>query len=86
MAGDFSQPEVGPAVHDSAPTSTGSSAASGALRGQRDLPRPLHRTSCSNRARGRQLTFDERVPYQTLLATGGNETTAQLLSNLVLLL
>ena len=28
----------------------------------------------------------ERVPYQTLLATGGNETTAQLLSNLTLLL
>ena len=35
---------------------------------------------------GRMLTFDERVAYEVLLATGGNETTAQLLSNLVLLL
>jgi cytochrome P450 len=35
---------------------------------------------------GRHLTHLERVPYQTLLATGGNETTAQLLSNLTLLL
>jgi len=35
---------------------------------------------------GRHLTHRERVPYQTLLATGGNETTAQLLSHLTLLL
>jgi cytochrome P450 len=35
---------------------------------------------------GRRLTFDEQVAYEVLLATGGNETTAQLLSNLVLLL
>lgn len=35
---------------------------------------------------GRELTTDERVSYETLLATGGNETTAQLLSNLVLTL
>ena len=35
---------------------------------------------------GRMLTFEERVAYEVLLATGGNETTAQLLSNLLLLL
>ena len=35
---------------------------------------------------GRQLTHQERVSYETLLATGGNETTAQLLSNLLLTL
>lgn len=35
---------------------------------------------------GYEPTFDERVTYSTLLATGGNETTAQLLSNLVVLL
>ena len=35
---------------------------------------------------GREPTFDERVAYEMLLATGGNETTAQLLSNLVILL
>ena len=35
---------------------------------------------------GYEPTFDERVTYETLLATGGNETTAQLLSNLVILL
>jgi cytochrome P450 len=35
---------------------------------------------------GRELTFDEQVAYEVLLATGGNETTAQLLSNLLLLL
>ncbi len=33
---------------------------------------------------GRELTHEERVSYETLLATGGNETTAQLLSNLLL--
>ena len=35
---------------------------------------------------GRHLTQPERAAYEGLLATGGNETTAQLLSNLVLLL
>ncbi len=35
---------------------------------------------------GYEPSFDERVTYETLLATGGNETTAQLLSNLVILL
>jgi len=35
---------------------------------------------------GYEPTFAERVAYETLLATGGNETTAQLLSNLVILL
>ena len=35
---------------------------------------------------GRDLTQPERAAYTGLLATGGNETTAQLLSNLVLLL
>ena len=35
---------------------------------------------------GYEPTFDEQVRYETLLATGGNETTAQLLSNLVILL
>jgi cytochrome P450 len=35
---------------------------------------------------GRELTTAERVSYETLLATGGNETTAQLLSNLLLTL
>ncbi len=35
---------------------------------------------------GRHLTQPEQVAYTGLLATGGNETTAQLLSNLVLLL
>lgn len=35
---------------------------------------------------GYEPTFDERVAYEGLLGTGGNETTAQLLSNLVILL
>ena len=35
---------------------------------------------------GRHMTQPERAAYEGLLATGGNETTAQLLSNLVLLL
>jgi cytochrome P450 len=35
---------------------------------------------------GRQLTYEERLAYETLLATGGNETTAQMLSNLLLTL
>ena len=35
---------------------------------------------------GRRLDPAERVPYETLLATGGNETTAQLLSSLTLLI
>ena len=35
---------------------------------------------------GYEPTFEERVTYETLLATGGNETTAQLLSNLMILL
>lgn len=37
-------------------------------------------------ADGRRLTPVEAVSYETLLATGGNETTAQLLSNLLLTL
>jgi cytochrome P450 len=35
---------------------------------------------------GYRLRFEEIVQYETLLATGGNETTAQLLSALVLLM
>jgi cytochrome P450 len=35
---------------------------------------------------GRDLSPLERVSYETLLATGGNETTAQLLSNLTIVL
>ena len=86
MSGDFS-PEVIAATKTFADYFRGFVAERGEALARGECPAgPFSNKIFERCPSGYEPTFDERVTYETLLATGGNETTAQLLSNLVILL
>ena len=86
MSGDFSQPAVDQRAAFGAYFDRFVQQRAAGYEATGTCPGPFTERLFQPSPSGRDLTHAERVPYQTLLATGGNETTAQLLSNLTLLL
>jgi cytochrome P450 len=85
MSGDFSQPAVDQRAAFGAYFDRFVQQRAADYEATGTCPGPFTERLFQPSPSGRHLTHVERVPYQTLLATGGNETTAQLLSNLTLL-
>ena len=86
MSGDFSQPAVDGRAAFGAYFDRFVQQRAADYEASGTCPGPFTERLFQPSPSGRHLSHDERVPYQTLLATGGNETTAQLLSNLTLVL